>query len=202
MARPWSDLFFCRHSYEASAEAAYTSLAMKRDLSPKSLAILAIAGSALVASTWFLGFVHIPRLQSNACSFWSVFWAYRLRVAAFCLPVVAGFAIAFWAERKFSRGFRSFQWTEAELASTKSMVTQSFWVWSAWLVLLAGILCAIVDRHMRGGALIYMLTLPFQSVGRIRRLVAPAAPLSSTVIDSRELQPIVSDHWGETRNSS
>lgn len=175
---------------------------MKRDLSPRPLAILAIAGSVLAASAWFLNFVHLPAPQESGCGFWSMLWAYRLRAVIVLLPPVLGVAISFWAEKRFKQIFLKGQWTEADLASTKSLVIQPFWTWSAILAVLGSILWVVVDRQMKGASMVYLLIFPAQTVGRLRQLIAPTAALTSVLTDSHNLQPIQSEHWGEPGSSS
>lgn len=175
---------------------------MKRDFSPRSLAILAIAGAGLAGSTWFLSFVPIPKLLPVGCGFGAMLWADRLRIAAFLLPFALGIAISIKAEMRFNSGFRNFQWTEAEMASTKSLVTQPYWAWSAFLLLFVAILSMVVDRHVRNGSMIYMLILPAQTATRLRQLIAPVTPPNSALVDLHNLQPIQSEHWGESRSSS
>jgi hypothetical protein len=172
---------------------------MKRDFTPRSLAILAIAGSVLAASTWLLNFVHLPEPQASGYGLWSALWAYRLRAVIVLLPPALGVALSFWAEKRFKRAFLKGQWTEAELASTKSLVEQPFWTWSATLAVFGSVLWLVVDRHMRGASLVYLLVLPVQTVGRLRQLIAPIAARNSVLADLQNLQPIRSEHWGDPR---
>lgn len=159
---------------------------------------LTIAGVVLAASTWFLSFVPIPRLSANGCGFWSVVWSDRLRILAFVLPAGSGFALSLWAERRFSRGFRDFRWTEAELASARPLLlSQSFWAWSTLSILILAIIMAITETHFKGGVLIYMLSLPGQAANRLRQMLTPSASQSSGLMQWSSLQPIRSEHWGE-----
>jgi hypothetical protein len=172
---------------------------MKRDLSPKTLVILAIAGSGLAASTWFLSFVHIPLLPATGRGVLSAIWEHSPRIVAFFVPGVLGFAVALWAEKQFKRGFQDDRWSEGDLASIKRLITQPFWIGSALLVLLVAVLYMITDKHMKGGSLIYLLTLPSQTVGRLRQLIAPPAPRNTVLAGWSSFQPIQSDHWGSPR---
>lgn len=171
---------------------------MKRDLSPMMLVTLAIAGAGLAASTWFLCFVRIPVLPSSGRGVLPAIWAHGPRIVSFLVPAVLGFAVSLWAEKRFSRGFRDDRWSEDDLASIRRQLMQPFWIWSALLVLFVAVLFMITDKHMKGGSLIYLLTLPSQTVGRLRQLIAPPAP-RNTVLDWGSVQPIQSQHWGAPR---
>jgi hypothetical protein len=163
-----------------------------------TLVTLAIAGAGLAASTWFLSFVHIPVLASSGCGVLPAIWAHGPRIVSFLVPAVLGFAVSLWAEKRFSRGFRDDRWSEGDLASIRRLLTRPFWIWSGLILVIVSLLFVITDKHMKGGSLIYLLTLPSQTVGRLRQVIAPPAP-RNTVLDWGSVQPIQSQHWGAPR---
>lgn len=170
-----------------------------RRLNPVQLVRLAIAGSALAASVWFLGLIHVP-IFPHGCGFWAAVWGYRLRMVVFLLPGAVGLTLMFWAEKRFKRGFMDDLWTEAELEAARRLLTSGLWkaVAISFSVLILVSLLFVLGRNGSKAAWSwYVLMLPSQTVQRLRTLITPRAAVSSGLRDWRSLRPIQSEHWGE-----
>ena len=84
-----------------------------------------------------------------------------------------------------------------EIAPVQRFLTGDLWLWSGLLLILAGVLCLAFTNRLSGGGAIYVLSLPFQTAGRLRQLVTPRPNQGSAFADWHSFQPIRSEHWGE-----
>ena len=64
-------------------------------------------------------------------------------------------------------------------------------------VLILAVLLVITQKHLKGGSLIYMLSLPAQTASRLRQMLTPPASHGAGLMQWSNLQPIRSEHWGE-----
>lgn len=173
---------------------------VKRKPDPKQLVTWAIAGAVIAASTWFLSFVHIPRLSANGEGFWAVLWTDRLRFVAYFAPFVIGLAPSLWAEHRFKRGLKGEIWSEAELEPVRVLVAKPVWSWTSRLLIGAAVVAVIFSARTAGTghvALLYILLYPVQTAARIRQLMTPKVTSTGGLKDWQNFKPIHSDHWGE-----
>lgn len=159
---------------------------------------LAMAGSVLTALCAFLALVHVPLLPAHGSGFWNEVWAYRLRVMVYLTPFALGLTVMIWAERRFRRGYQNDLWTETELAQVRSLTERRIWAGVALGILLLWVLAIFWQHSLRGGGLWYALAMPSQTAQRIIRLITPKPAQSAGLIAWHNLQPIRSDHWGES----
>jgi hypothetical protein len=163
------------------------------------LAVWAIAGAFIAASSCFLSFLPIPRLHVSGEGFWDVLWMNSLRLGAVFGPFLLGLGISLWSERRFKRGFQNGIWSEAEVESVRTLVTKPGWAWMSTVFIAAIVLNVIFSARTShaGGLYTYVLLFPVQIVTRIRQLVAPAPKSGGALIDWQSSKTIHSDHWGQ-----
>jgi hypothetical protein len=172
---------------------------VKRKPDPKQLVTWAITGALIAASTWFLSFVHVPRLSPGGDGFWAVLWAGRLRFVAYFAPFAIGLALCLWAELRFKRGLKAEIWSEAELEPVRTMVARPLWSWTSWLLIGTAVVAVILMAFTAGAghmALFYILIYPIQIAARIRQLLTPKVKTDG-LKDWQSIKPIQSDHWGQ-----
>lgn len=145
-------------------------------------ALWALAGSLLMASTWFLSFAHIPRG-----------W---LRMLIFLIPFAVGSAASIWGIKRLNEE----TWNEAELARVQAFVENPFlkcatWVWIAFVFIL--FILHFIFQHADAGNPVVLL-FPLNMVVLMRRqLLTPRKPRDGLLQDWRSFEPIQSEHWGE-----
>ena len=168
-----------------------------RRLGPERLVAMTIGGAVLMASTWFLVFVPIPRVPMHGCGFWDYVWSNRLRFAAYFLPFFSGLALTIGVGKRFRRGFLDDRWTEAELARVREVLSSRLWRWGSLVVVVGAVCSLLFRRYPYGGSLVYILLLPFQRAQELRRMVTPRVERGSGLADWRNFGPLRSEHWGE-----
>jgi hypothetical protein len=166
---------------------------------PKLLVTWAIVGAVIATSTWFLSFVHIPRLPTNGSGFWAVLWMNRLRFIAFFAPFAIGVTVSLLAERRLKRGLQDEIWSEAQLEPMLTLVAKPIWSWTGWLLFGAAAVSVIFSARTAhtGGSLFYILLYPIQTAMRIRQLVTPKIQSTGGLKDWQNFKPIRSEHWGQ-----
>jgi hypothetical protein len=172
----------------------------KREPKPKQLAVWAIAGAFLAASTCLVFIVPIPHLPANGSGYWSVVWMNRLRLATLYASLPIGVAISLLAVRRFKRGFHANIWSEAELEPVKALVTNPIWLWASAIFIAPVLLSIIFTRdigHAGAGGFMCLGLFPAQTAQRIRQLLTPKEKSTAVFADWQNFKPIRSDHWGD-----
>lgn len=172
----------------------------KRVPNPRQLAVWAIAGAFLAASTLLISLLPIPHFSTNGHAFWESLWTNRLRLLAFLAPFALGLSVSLYAERQFRRGFQNDIWNDAELEPVKALVGNPIWTWASLILIAPCLLTVILSQntaHTGAGAFICIALLPTQTAQRIRQLLRPKEKSTGVFADWQNFKPLRSDHWGD-----
>ena len=152
---------------------------MNTKLTPLQLVYTVVAANLLVVMLYCVTF--IPRHVTHKKLF-------------VLIPMIAGYAVAFWAEHRLGRGSWEFKEREAAYShvTSKPFDFLNFFAIGLYLVLFA----VSFAPHGRQSDPVAILLLPLMSILRLRTALRPPRQPSPPA-DWRALAPIHSDHWGE-----
>jgi len=147
-------------------------------LTPLQLVYTVLAANLLVVMLYCATF--IPRQVTHAKLF-------------VLIPMIAGHAVAFWAEQRLGKG----SWDSNECEPAHSLVTsRSFDYLNALAIGLYLVLFVLsFAAHGRQSDPVSILLLPLMSILRLRTALRPPRP-ASTPVNWHSFAPIQSDHWG------
>lgn len=173
---------------------------MTRRPDPTQLAVLAIAGAFLAASTWVIPLLplHLHRVDDPCTGFWQSLWVDRLAILVMTVPFVGGIGPMMCAERRLKRGFLNEVWSEEELDRARALLALRLWTQASVLVFFGCLFVVVTKEHGHNAiAYFYLLLMPTQTVYRMSRTIARPVVNTGGMKDWRSFQPIRSEHWGE-----
>jgi len=123
-----------------------------------------------------------------------------LRLVAVFTPLIVGSAILLRAESQLKVGIRGEKWVQSDLQPLRNLLSKPLLIACFCLPVLIGFGYSVANNLGRGGALLPFLFMPALTLLRWKTLlVEPASPFLSVAMDWKGVQPLRSEHWGESK---
>ena len=166
---------------------------------PLHLAKLTLTGCAITIGAFaetFLPFSHPVYRHGLAAMLWSV----RLELLCVMLPLLCGLVLTYYNNHRLSSGVNHLCFTDDELEEARVFVNQPRLTWLQFLLfILFAIAWITLDPHkhreVSDGSIILLVAVNPLSYLRSTLRKAPGKSVS---IDWNRMQPVHSDHWGQT----
>ncbi len=164
--------------------------------SPMLLAYWAVVGGLISTITFAPAVINLLHFHRGNGAAWTIPLSQPVLFALFSSPLLGGFALSLWAERRLRKGIEAHIWTDTQLESLRRGFDHAVWKWVAVSALATCFICLMLySGTPYRMSLFWVVFLPLQRITHLHRTLRPATS-SSQLLDLRSIAPIRSEHWG------